>query len=161
MNPKVLVVIVVLLVALLAVGVGMGATRQQEPVSGEPPPLVERLGKLFVKEQPIKVGDVLAGSPSACRGQLDQGEFAILEGSACTLVIGSSSEQARVLALELVQGREVGITLDPNGDKGLKSEQTLDTTDREVTLRFFEEGGVLEIACRDGGTEGTCRLTTR
>lgn len=161
MNPKVLIVIVVLLVALLAVGVGMGATRQEEPVSGEPPSLVERLGKLFVKEQPVKVGDVLAGSPAACRGQLEQGEFAIPEGSACTLVIGSSSEKARVLALELVQGSEVGVTLDPNGDKALKSKETLDAGDRETTLRLFEEGGVVEIACRDGGTEGTCRLAIR
>jgi len=161
MNPKVLIVIVVLLVALLAVGVGMGATRQEEPLSGEPPPFVERLGKLFIREQPIEASDVLASSPANCREQLEQGEFTILEGSVCTLVIGSSKDKARVLALELTQGGQVEITLDPNGDKALKSRQTLDATERELTLRFFEEGGVLEVACREGGTGGACRLTAR
>ncbi len=161
MNPKVLVVVVVLLVVLLAVSVGLGASQEEGPLPASTPSLAEKLGKLFVREKRLVVQDISAASPSGCRAQLGQGAIILVQGESCTLIIGSSSATVRVLPLELVQGAQARVMLDPNGDKGLTSDQTLDVKKSSAELRFFKEGGTLEITCEQGGTDGTCRLKTK
>ena len=153
--------VVVLLVVLLAVSVGLGAGQEEGPLPASTPPLAEKLGKLFVREKRLGVQDIRAASPSGCRAQLGQGAIILAQGDSCTLIISSSSATVRVLPLELVQGVRARVMLDPNGDKGLTSDQTLDADKPEAELRFFEEGGTLEITCEQGGTDGTCRLKTR
>jgi hypothetical protein len=144
MNPKVLLVIVVVLVLLFVAGTAVGVSRQNGGTESLSPAWLEQAGGLLSREQGLAVDDLMASTPATCRQQLRQGAFDFPEGGSCRLDIAASSAPIRTLSLELRQGTADVVVLQ-RGERGLTIEQRL--RGRPARFQFYEEGGILQISC--------------
>ncbi len=144
MNPKVLLVIVIVLVLLFVAGTAVGVSRHNGEIDSLSPDWLARAGGLLSREQGLTANDLAATTPAACRQQLRQGVFDFPEGGSCRLDIAASSTPIRTLSLELRQGT-ADVAVLQRGERGLTIEQRL--RGRPASFQFYEEGGILQISC--------------
>jgi hypothetical protein len=144
MNPKVLLVIVIVLALLFVAGTAVGVSRQNGDIENLSPAWLERAGGLLSREQGLTVDDLMASTPATCRQQLRQGVFDFPDGGSCRLDIAASSAPIRTLSLALRQGSADVVVLQ-RGERGLTIEQRL--RGRPASFQFYEEGGILQISC--------------
>ena len=151
-NPRVFVVLLVVLAVFFLLFVGCGATRD----GGNPkqqdrdPALIKGLGALLV--DPLRgrvgIGDVEA----PCR-QLSPPGFVLQVNRPCSIEIGGSFRPVRTLVLRLAQGGPAQIVVRPEG--GVLSRASLNTG-AQLQTDVFREGARVDVSCPNA-----CRLELR
>jgi hypothetical protein len=158
MKPKTLFALFGLLFLLFACSLLLGLLNAGRPVGEIPPPAIESLAALLVRERPLQADDITQANPAACLQQFQQGQFVIPAGLTCTFVVDEGSPSLRTLTLRLVQGGTAEATLQPAGDTNLPARHTLNAAQPQATIQLFEEGGLLSVACLNSGGSIACGL---
>lgn len=158
MNPKIAIVVLVLLAVLLLCGVGASFGGSDDDRASTDTPWVSGLGGLLAKGQALKPEDITTAAPSSCL----QGDIFIVQaGGACFYAIrevsGLLPAGARRMSLRLIQGSEATIVLEQEG--ALTAEETLSGGDRERGLDVYKDGATMEIRC--AGTGEDCQISFR
>jgi len=148
-NPKVVIVLLVLVVVLFAVAMGVGATRPAESVSGGPDWL-QSLGARLGARQALRDED-LSGAIGACPDRL-LGSFVLPAGLSCTWFFKDSSAPVRTLSLELAAG-EARAVFDPYGEGEMTLKQDLAGDRRTLRVPVTKAGGQLGLVCLAGSCQ--------
>jgi hypothetical protein len=148
MNPKVAVVVLVVIVLIFAVGVSTGALHSSNTTSGG---WLETLQHAFVHPDPI---DVTKTSGPCRQGN----QLFIAAGSACTLQVSGGGSNVRRLHLTISSGQAHLIvklkTNDPN--KNLDGDDEFIAAQSSKDIDIYQQGAVITLGCSLGPT---CRLS--
>ncbi len=183
MNPKVLILLLVILTALFLLGAGLGL--RQEKTSGgpfEPPAWAANLEERFVPKTHLSTEDIRSANPSACLEGLAQGSLSLNPGQSCAFDIAKVGGLlgGPVRRLEVCLGKWAGPgaegdcqPLETNGQLLINLRQpdritlhpTLPNADAKTpfyaALDIFQEGGILRISCGQNLTAQQCLLSLR
>jgi hypothetical protein len=148
LNPKVLMVVLVLLVVLAIVGMGVGLTRQDDSPDEVDPGRgwVARLQSLVGGRQALVADDLSRTLPPACRDLIARRRLDMTAGSECLLFIDESSAPVRMLALRLESAAAAVVELRPNDEHALQVRQRFPAGDT-LRLTVRERGGRLRLTC--------------
>ncbi|HKV88858.1 MAG TPA: hypothetical protein VJT78_12750 [Candidatus Dormibacteraeota bacterium] len=139
MNPKVAVVILVVIVGLFIVAVASGACHSGNTRNAG---WVETMQHAFVKKQALKMSDVTA-TPSSC---ISGGSWVIPAGAQCVYRIASSNAQVRQMK---VTGGTVTVSIHYNNNTPpTPSTGDLTAGDGDRThVGIYSAGGTVTVTC--------------
>jgi len=168
MNPKVLLVIAIVLVLLIGAAVAVGATSGGGQDGADPAGWVSAVGKRAVawldratarqRGGPrLSDRDVTGVSADSCRDLLILEQLSLLPGERCTYEVAKSKERMRALPLLLARGEGLEVDLVLYREEDWENDLSLNRGACE-DLQFFERGGRMALSCVDGGSDTPCRV---
>jgi hypothetical protein len=151
MNPKVAIVIVVVIVLLFVAGVSTGAFHQGNTTKGD---WVKSLSQTFIHPDPVQFGQVNA-SPSTC---IQNNVLVISAGQACVLHIDGGFNVRR-LSMTLKNGTAIVRAIarpESNARSGLVLDDETIVAGARTSIDIHQKGADVTIQC--AGFQ-ICRLT--
>ncbi len=150
MNPRVLIVTVIVVVLVFGAMVGFGVVKTEQPGRDPKTGSWADIVKIFFSEPEIAAGDLVDGPMAA--GCTRQGQLLLTPaGGACALRVAPSDQQTRKLKLTALVGMRVSVLFDPvpTRDKRPQLARKFELVQgKAAELRVFSEGGTLSLSCQ-------------
>lgn len=163
MNLKVFMVVVAVVVILFVLVVGLTATQGKSQPSESAPAWIKVMGNTIFKRKPLTSEDMVRVRPSACRKQLEEGQFILFQGQSCEFEVKESSSflpTVRSLSVQRTHGIRVDGRVEGPGD--IVVNVRLNGSRTEWDFDIHKGGGRLVLECiTGGGVADPCGLRVR
>lgn len=139
----VLILAIVAMIALYALGVGLGATGDS-PGQAKPSETAAKLRERFFKPRAVTAEELTPGS--GCT--LTKGILSLRGGATCDVDVKASDTRVRSLLLELIPevGAPMEVAVTPRGKPSVPA--TFDPLKESKQLDVLEEGARLRVSCK-------------
>jgi hypothetical protein len=163
MNLKVFIVVLAVVLILFVVVVGLTAAQGRDQPTELTPGWIKTMGNTIFNRKPLSSEDVVRARPSACRKQLEEGEFVLFPGQSCEFEVRETSSflpSVRSLSVQLTHGIRVDGKIEGAGDVVVNVRLNGDRTEWDFDIHKGD-GRLILVCVNSGSAVDPCRLKVR